>query len=154
MFHPSYQQLSFVQQIISISQNYPCPRCTCGSLEPFGLTETFKCNSCERAFVPLRGGRLLYPANRLGVKVAPTFWWDGLRWHWAGTTATSRQLSLIVAFFFTPLLLLNIGLCLNLFSERPEWCSPILLTAVLGLMTIQLIYFLCWDFDFLTKRKA
>lgn len=154
MFHPSYQQLSFHQQIISLTQNYPCPRCTCGSLEPFGLTETFKCNSCERAFVPLRGGRLLYPANRMGIKVAPTFWWDGLRWHWAGTTATSRQLGAVVALFMMPLLALNVALYMNLFQSLPEWCSPILLTAVMGLLTIQLIYFMCWDFDFLTKRKA
>jgi len=155
MFHqPSYQQLSFAQQIITVSQNYPCPRCSCGSLEPFGLTETFKCNGCERAFVALRGGRFLYPANRMGMKVAPTFWWDGLRWHWAGTTATTRQLSSIVAFFMMPLMALNLAVYMNVWAERPEWCSPMFLTAVLGLVTLQLIYFMCWDYDFLTKRKA
>ena len=93
-------------------------------------------------------------ANRMGWKVAPTFWWDGLRWHWAGTTASSRQLGAIVALFFSPLLILNIVLAFNLWTEKPEWCSPILLTAVLGLLTIQMIYFMCWDFDFLSKRKA
>jgi hypothetical protein len=90
----------------------------------------------------------------MGMKVAPTFWWDGLRWHWAGTTATSRQLSSIVAFFFLPLVALNLAVYMNAWAERPEWCSPMFLTAVLGLVTLQLIYFMCWDYDFLTKRKA
>ncbi len=154
MFNQSYQQISFHQQIIALSANYPCPRCSSGSLEPFGLTETFKCNSCERNYVPLRGGRLLHPANRLGWKIAPTFWWDGLRWHWAGTTATAKQLTGIVALFLLPLFLLNGALSLNLWVDKPEWCSPLLLTAVLGLLTVQLIYLLCWDFDFLTKKKT
>jgi hypothetical protein len=154
MFHPSYQSVSFHQQIIALNQSYPCPRCSCGSLEPYGLTETFKCNNCDRDFVPLRGGRLLYPAKRLGWKVAPTFWWDGLKWHWSGTTATARQLSTIVSLFLLPLVMLNAGMYLNVWSEKPEWCSPLLLTAVLGLLTIQMIYFMCWDFDFLSKRKA
>lgn len=155
MFNQSYQQLSFHQQIISLNQNYPCPRCTCGSLEPFGLTETMKCNSCERSYVPLRGGRLLCPANSMGVKIAPTFWWDGLRWHWAGTTATSRQLSTIMALFLMPLVALNVALYMNVGAGiLPEWCSPVLLTAVTGLLTMQLIYLFCWDFDFLTKRTT
>jgi len=65
-------------------------------LEAFGITETLKCTSCERGFVALHGGRMLYPANRMGVKIAPTFWWDGLRWHWAATTASTRQILTIV----------------------------------------------------------
>ncbi|HEY9714883.1 MAG TPA: hypothetical protein V6C72_15550, partial [Chroococcales cyanobacterium] len=145
-------QISFHQQIISLSQSYPCPRCA-GSLEPYGLTETFKCNNCERGFVPLRGSRLLCPSNRMGWKIAPTFWWDGLRWHWAGTTATTRQLMAIVSVFATPLIMLNLAMYLGVGQTLPEWCSPILLTAVLGLLTVQMIYFTCWDFDFLTKRR-
>ena len=154
MFHPSYQHVSFHQQIIALNQTYPCPRCSCGSLEPFGLTETFKCHNCERQFVPIRGGRLLYPANRMGWKVAPTFCWDGLKWHWSGTTATARQLLTIVSLFVLPLAMLNVGMYFNVWSDKPDWCSPLLLTAVLGLLTIQMIYFMCWDFDFLSKRKA
>jgi hypothetical protein len=154
MFNQSYQQLSFHQQIIGLNQNYPCPRCTCGSLEPFGFTETFKCTGCERSFVPLRGGRLLHPANTLGWKIAPTYWWDGLRWHWAGTTATAKQLTTIVALLIMPLLALNLCLYFNASFERPEWCNPVLMTAILGLLTMQLIYFLCWDFDFLSKKKS
>lgn len=153
MFHPSYQQLSFHQQIIVLNQSYPCPRCNCGVLEPFGLTETFQCNSCERGFVPLRGGRLLHPSRRLGWKVAPTFWWDGLRWHWAGTTATTKQLLTIVSLFLLPIVALNLAISCQLWTDRPEWCSPVLLTAVVSLLTIQLIYFVCWDFDFLSKHK-
>ncbi len=154
MFNQSYQQLSFHQQIIALNANYPCPRCSCGTLEPFGLTETFKCSSCERNYVPLRGGRTLTPANRMGCKIAPTYWWDGLRWHWSGTTATAKQLCTIVAVFFMPLILLNVSIYMNLWADKPEWCSPMLMTAVLGLLTTQLIYLLCWDFDFLTKKKS
>ncbi|HEY9784743.1 MAG TPA: hypothetical protein V6D17_05010 [Candidatus Obscuribacterales bacterium] len=150
----SYEQLSFHQQVIVLNQTYPCPRCSSGILEPYGLTETFACNSCERGFVPLRGGRLLHPSRRMGWKVAPTFWWDGLRWHWAGTTATTKQLLTIVTVFLVPLAILNVSLYFNVWPERPEWCTPMLLTAVLGLLTIQLIYFTCWDFDFLAKRKS
>ncbi len=154
MFHPSYQHVSFRQQIIGLSQSYPCPRCSCGILEPYGLTETFQCNSCLRGFVPLRGGRYLYPSNRLGWKVAPTFWWDGLRWHWAGTTATAKQLFTIVALFVLPLLALNAAMFMNVWPDRPDWCTPTLMTALLGLLTIQTIYFLCWDFDFISRRKV
>ena len=154
MFHSSYQQLPFKQQVIALSQIYPCPRCITGQLEPFGLTETLRCANCERTFVPLKGGRLLCPANRMGWKIAPTFWWDGLRWHWAGTTATTGQLVGIVTAFLLPLLLLNAGLHFNVLSGRPDWCTPLLMTAILGLLTIQVIYFTCWDFDFLTRRKS
>ena len=153
MFNQSYQQIQFDKQIIALCTNYPCPRCS-GMLEPFGLTETFQCNSCDRNYVPLHGGRLLHPANRMGLKIAPTFWWDGLRWHWAGTTATAKQLVSIVGAFFVPLLALNGALSLNLWTDRPDWCSPVLLTAIFGLLTIQLIYLMCWDFDFLTKKKT
>lgn len=90
----------------------------------------------------------------MGMKVAPTFWWDGLRWHWAGTTATTKQLLAIVSLFMMPLVILHGSLYLNLWAERPEWLSPMLLTALMGLLTIQLIYFTCWDFDFLAKRKS
>jgi hypothetical protein len=89
----------------------------------------------------------------MGWKIAPTFWWDGLRWHWAGTTATSKQLTTIVALFVTPLIALNLCLFMNTGIERPEWCNPVLMTAILGLLTMQLIYLLCWDFDFLTSKK-
>jgi hypothetical protein len=150
----SYQYVSLYQQVITLTQSYPCPRCSSGILEAYGLTETFQCTSCDRGFVPLRGGRLLCPSKRLGWKVAPTFWWDGLRWHWSGTTASTRQLAAIVCLFFMPLLLLNGAMYFNVWSERPDWCSPILLTAVVGLLNIQLIYFMCWDFDFFTRHRV
>ncbi len=149
----SYQALTFQQQVIALSQTYPCPRCSCGILEPFGHTETFKCNGCERSFVPLRGGRLLNPANRMGSKVAPTFWWDGLRWHWAGTTATTNQLLAITAAFLMPIVMLHLSTTF-LWHDRPEWCSPLLMTALVGLMTVQFIYLLCWDFDLGSRRRA
>ncbi len=154
MFNQSYQQLSFHQQIIALNQTYPCPRCSCGILEPFGQTETLKCNGCERHFVPLRAGRLLYPANRLGLRIAPTFWWDGLRWHWAGTTATANQLTLILVAFMAPLLALHLSIALHLWLDRPVWCSPLLMTAFISLISLQMIYFSCWDFDFLAKRAS
>jgi len=153
-FNSSSSHVLLKQQIITLNQSYPCPRCNCGILEPFGLTETFQCNSCVRSFVPLRGGRRLYPANRMGWKIAPTFWWDGLRWHWAGTTATAAQLATIVFAFVLPLVALNSTLYISPWTERPEWLSPPLLSALVGLVTIQAIYFLCWDFDFVAKRRT
>lgn len=154
MFHQSYQQLPFQQQIIALSQTYPCPRCSCGVLEPFGHTETLHCNSCERTFVALCGARMLFPASALGSKIAPTFWWDGLRWHWAGTTATSKQLIVMVLISIVPVLLLNFALSLNFWQSRPQWLNPIALTAIVGLATLQMIYLICWDFEFLSRRKA
>jgi hypothetical protein len=154
MFHQSYQQLPFQQQIIAISQTYPCPRCCVGILEPFGHTETFKCNGCERSFVPLCGARLLHPSKRMGAKIAPTFWWDGLRWHWAGTTVTTKQLLAMAVLSITPVLLLNCLLVLNIWRGRPEWLSPLVLTALVGLATMQMIYLICWDFDFLSRRRT
>jgi hypothetical protein len=53
-----------------------------------------------------------------------------------------------------PLALMHGALYLNLWAERPEWLSPMLLTALMSLLTIQLLYFTCWDFDFLAKRKS
>lgn len=155
MFNSSYQHVSYRQQVITLNQSYPCPRCNCGALEQFGLTETLKCNSCMRTFVPLRNGRCLFPSNRMGWKIAPTFWWDGLRWHWAGTTASAGQLCAIVLLFMLPLLALNGAFYyFNIWPDRPEWLSPLLLSAVVSLITIQTIYFLCWDFDFVSKRRA
>jgi hypothetical protein len=154
MFHQSYQQLSFQQQIIALNQTYPCPRCNSGMLELFGYTETFKCNDCQRSYVPLCGARMLHPALRLGSKIAPTFWWDGLRWHWAGTTATSKQILAIVALSVVPIILINLALTMNFWKDRPEWCSPILLSIVVGLMTLQMIYLICWDFETLSRGKS
>jgi hypothetical protein len=154
MFHPSSQHLSLRQQVIALSQNYPCPRCTQGVLETFGLTETLQCNDCRRGFVPLRGGRFLYPSNQLGWKIAPTFWWDGFRWHWGGTTATTKQLTTIVMLSLMPVLCVFVihSLWAGIF---PKWCTEStlsLLSPIIGLITMQLIYFLCWDFDFFWRR--
>jgi hypothetical protein len=153
MFQPSSQHLSFQQQVIALAQSYPCPRCSSGLIETYGLTETLQCGSCQRNFVALRGARLLYPAQTMGWKIAPTYWWDGFRWHWAGTTATSKQLSTIVASSLVPVILLNVALSLHFWSNRPLWCTPLMLSLVVGLLAVQMIYLLCWDFDFLTKSK-
>ncbi len=153
MFNSSYQNLSFRQQIISPTQSYPCPRCSTGLLEPFGLTECLKCSSCERSYVALRGGRLLTPANRLGFKIAPTFWWDGLRWHWAGTTASTKQLFLLVLFFVMPIAASQIAFQANLFGSHPDWLNPFLASGVIALFALQTIYVLCWDFDFVSKQR-
>jgi hypothetical protein len=154
MFHPSPQHVFLTQQVITLNQSYPCPRCTSGMMEPYGLTETFQCTSCKRAFVPLKGGRYLYPARSIGWRIAPTFWWDGFRWHWAGTTATTRQLTIIVLLSLLPVLAVNLTICLNLWANRPDWCNPALMTPLIGLLTIQFIYLLCWDFDFLSKHDT
>jgi len=122
-------------------------------LEAYGLTETLKCTSCERSFVALRGGRLLYPANRLGMKIAFTFWWDGLRWHWAGHTASTKQLVALVMFFFLPMITAEVAFALNLLPEHPEWLSPAAACVAIAMLTSSAIYFFCWDFDHVAKRK-
>ncbi len=50
MFDQSYQQLYLEKQLILHGQSYPCPRCKCGNLEPFGETETFFCTACALEF--------------------------------------------------------------------------------------------------------
>lgn len=148
MFHPSSQHVSLRQQVITMSQSYPCPRCTPGVLEPFGLTETLSCSHCTRGFVPLRGGRFLYPSNQLGWKIAPIFWWDGFRWHWGGTTATTKQLSTIIMLSLLPV----IGILAYNSVNRIPGIDATLLSPIIGLITMQLMYLLCWDFDFLSRR--
>jgi hypothetical protein len=154
MFHPSSERISFRQQVIALNQSYPCPRCTVGMMEPFGLTETFQCNACKRGFVPLKGGRFLYPARLLGWRIAPTFWWDGFKWHWAGTTATARQLATIVLVSLLPVLLVNLAIYLQWWTARPDWCNSVLLSPLVGLLTVQLVYLACWDFDFLSRKQS
>jgi len=122
-------------------------------LEAFGITETLKCTSCERGFVALHGGRMLYPANRMGVKIAPTFWWDGLRWHWAATTASTRQILTIVLLSVMSVTGAYAAFGFNLIPQRPEWLSPMLAAAVALFVVLQLIYFVCGDFDIVAKRK-
>lgn len=144
------------QQVIALSQSYPCPRCSSGILEPFGHTETLACNSCDRGFVPLRGGRLLFPANTLGWRIAPTFWWDGIRWHWGGTTATNKQLGVIVLLSLLPVIALLTVASLEASwweNNMPHSCPPTLVGPIIGLITMQLIYFCCWDFEFCSKKR-
>ncbi|MCW5824846.1 MAG: hypothetical protein KIT34_18760 [Cyanobacteria bacterium TGS_CYA1] len=151
---PHQNHLLFKQpHIISVDQTYPCPRCEHGLLEPYGHTETLNCLSCDRFFVPLRGGRKLFPANRMGWKIAPTYWWDGLKWHWAGTTATARQLTTIVLMFMLSLAGAHFFSSSSLLANRPDWLNPVLIMAITGLVTMQLIYYLCWDFEFISKRR-
>jgi len=153
MFHSSYQNLSFRQQIIATNQSYPCPRCSCGMLEAFGITETLKCTSCERGFVALHGGRMLYPANRMGMKIAPTFWWDGLRWHWAATTASTRQILTIVLVSLMSVCAAYLAMAVNVAPQWLHWLNPMLAASGALLAVSMLIYFVCGDFDIVAKRK-
>lgn len=109
-------------------------------------------------FVPLKGGRYLYPANDLGWKVAPTFWWDGYRWHWAGTTASASQLTTIVILALLPVLILNLlhsaHILADMVPQLPEWCNPLLISPIVALLSLQIIYICCWDFDFLNHRHS
>ncbi len=156
VFPSSSQQLSLKQQVIALSQSYPCPRCTPGVLEPYGHTETMMCSGCKRSFVPLRGGRLLFPANTLGWKIAPTFWWDGYRWHWGGTTATTRQLTIIVLLSLLPVLGAafaasspNVHIPMLSGSTESLW----VICPIVFLITMQLTYACCWDFEFYTSKS-
>ncbi|MBX9568543.1 MAG: hypothetical protein K2X77_06580 [Candidatus Obscuribacterales bacterium] len=153
-FPSSSQQLSLKQQVIALSQSYPCPRCTPGVLEPYGHTETMMCASCKRSFVPLRGGRLLYPANSMGFKIAPTFWWDGYRWHWGGTTATAKQLCVIVLLSLMPVFGILLASKVSTFEPFFKQCYPALLAPLVGLLTMQLIYACCWDFEFCSTKRT
>ena len=107
MFDQGYQQLYVQKQIISLSEVYPCPRCKHGCLELYGDTETFACSTCNRKFVAINSSRILYPASRLKLKIAPVFWWDGLHWHLAGTTASLAQTVLTFILFIAPILIIN-----------------------------------------------
>src|SRR5579883_1927199 len=149
MFQPSSQPVSYRQQIITLSHSYPCPRCSGGVLESGDLTETLHCNHCIRSFVPLRAGRFLYPSNSLGWKIAPIFWWDGFRWHWGGTTATTKQLCAIIMLSLVPVFAL---LGYASVYKMPHYLEPTLLSPIVGLVTMQLMYLLCWDFDFFCRR--
>ena len=151
MFHPSSPHLSFRQQVIALSQSYPCPRCSAGVLESHSMTETLHCNHCVRSFVALRGGRFLYPASQMGWKIAPIFWWDGFRWHWGGTTATTKQLMTIILLSLLPVIaiLSYASIYPKLF---PHWAEPTLISPIVGLLTMQMMYLLCWDFDFFSRR--
>jgi len=104
-------------------------------------------------FVPLKSGRYLYPAKNLGWKIAPTFWWDGFRWHWAGTTASACQLVAILFTSLAPVIVVNLAMFLGLWSQRPDWCHPLILSPIIGLIAIQLTYLAMWDFDFRTRAK-
>jgi hypothetical protein len=92
---------------------------------------------------------VLYPAHQLGWKIAPIFWWDGFRWHWGGTTATVKQLSVIIMLSLLPVfgILFYSSIC-----KLPRCLEPSLLGPIVGLITMQLIYLLCWDFEFFSRR--
>jgi hypothetical protein len=154
MFNQSYEQLSLRKQIIACNQAYPCPRCQSGTLKSFGYTETLKCSQCERNFVPLFGARLLYPALRMATKIAPVYWWDGVRWHWAGTTASFKQVVCIFILAIMPFVLLHGAILADIWKTRPEWCSPLLMSVLVGLITMQMIYLICWDFEFPIGKKS
>ncbi len=156
VFPSSSQQLSIKQQVIALSQSYPCPRCTPGVLEPYGHTETMMCSGCKRSFVPLRGGRLLFPANSLGWKIAPTFWWDGYRWHWGGTTATTRQLTVIVLMSLLPVLAAIFASSnhIGIMAQLPQPDSLWIVCPIVGLITMQVIYACCWDFEFYSTSRS
>ena len=153
VYPSSSQQLTLKQQVIALSQSYPCPRCTPGALEPFGHTETMMCSNCNRSFVPLRGGRLLFPANSMGWKIAPTFWWDGYRWHWGGTTATTKQLSIIVMLSLLPVFGVVFAHKAGMFNLPTGYDALWVICPIVGLITMQLLYACCWDFEFYSKDK-
>jgi hypothetical protein len=154
MFDQSYQQLYVQKQVISLSESYPCPRCKGGHLEPFGDTETFSCKGCSRQYVALNAGRYLYPAGRLKIKIAPIFWWDGMRWHLAGTTASPPQSILVLTMFIVPILAINafvffvnnghLGTPGHMFSQS-FFLNLALLNVLTVFFTAQLFYLFCWD---------
>lgn len=160
MFDQSYQQLYVEKQIILQGQNYPCPRCKCGNLEPFGETETFFCTTCARNFVAINAGRILYPVYRMKVKIAPVYWWDGLHWHLAGTTASAKQVICTTLFFILPLMILdafmlyfNQSHAFGHGSKQAFWLNLSLLNLLMGFFLTQLFYLVCWDHQSNRKRN-
>ena len=150
MFDQSYQQLYVQKQVISLEHSYPCPRCKSGLLKPFGETETFSCEHCERKFVALNAGRILHPARRLRIKIAPVFWWDGTRWHLAGTTASPSQNFLLMLIFVVPMIVINAFV----FFINHGHLDPLdqhlvlnlaLLNGLVAFFMAQLFYLFCWD---------
>lgn len=161
MFDQSYQQLYTQKQVISLNESYPCPRCKGGNLEPFGETETFNCSACSRKFVAINSGRILYPAGRLKIKIAPIFWWDGSHWHLAGTTASPAQAIFALSIFATPLLAANGFVFLfnhgylstsgHVLSQS-FFLNVGLLNILVAFFVAQLFYLFCWDQNWSTKR--
>ena|SRR5579872_122244 len=147
-------QLYIEKQVISLSESYPCPRCKSGQIEPFGETETFNCNQCTRKFVALNAGRILYPAKRLKIKIAPIFWWDGLHWHLAGTTASTIQNTFVATMFIAPILTVNafvffinhghLGMAGHALTQSTLF-NLVLLNVLTLFFMAQLFYLFCWD---------
>ncbi len=160
MFDQSYQQLYIEKQVILLGQAYPCPRCKSGNLEPFGETETFVCTACKRNFVAINAGRVLYPVYNMKAKISPVFWWDGLHWHLAGTTASTKQILLTALLFATPLLALDAGVFwLNHghasgAAVQAFWLNLGLLNLLIGFFLTQLFYLMCWDHAGSIKRST
>ena len=161
MFDQSYQQLYLEKQIIVLEQAYPCPRCKAGNLEPFGETETFACTACRRSFVAINAGRTLYPVFSMKLKISPVFWWDGLHWHFAGTTASHKQLVISLIFFVIPLLAIdamvfwfNQGHAVSHASIQAFWVNLSLFNLLVGFFLAQLFYLICWDHSGKVRRSA
>lgn len=161
MFEQSYQSLYLEKQMILQGQTYPCPRCKYGSLEPFGETETFVCSACSRDFVAISAGRILYPACHMKRKIAPVFWWDGLHWHFAGTTASLKQLATVVlliassfAFVNCALLYLKYEQILGQTTRLAPWLNLLLINILMATLLGHLFYTLCWDKKLSKRRQA
>ncbi len=160
MFEQSYQQLYVEKQVISSGQAYPCPRCRSGNLEPFGETETFLCANCGRNFVAINAGRVLYPVYSMKTKISPVFWWDGLHWHLAGTTASNKQILAMMLLFIIPIFAvdtvvfwLNHGHAMQTMTQS-FWLNLTLLNLLVGFFFAQVFYLMCWDHAGRIKRSA
>ncbi len=142
---------------------YPCPRCKCGNLEAFGETETFICTACRRNFVAINAGRILYPAHSMKTKIAPVFWWDGLRWHLAGTTASKEQIMFAAISFLAPLVIINSFVLLFNHGQSVMLAHTlsqnfllnlVLLNILVGFFMAQLLYLMCWEQNGRLKRAV
>ncbi len=112
-------------------------------------------------FVAINAGRILYPVYQMKTKIAPVFWWDGLHWHLAGTTASIRQAICTALIFIMPLLLLdafvvyvNSGHAIVQASKQAFWLNLSLLNLLIGLFLAQLFYLACWDHEGRKKRTV
>ena len=155
MFQKSSQNISFNhKQVINLDNSYACPKCEVGNISQFGHSETFLCNECRHKFVPLKASKLLYPANDPGFKIALTYWYDGQKWHKAGTTASFTYMLTLMIVLTIPPLILNYFLTQNIWLNKPYWCNNEILILLSIILELQLFYTYIWDGSILIDQKT
>ena len=157
MFPKSHSNLTFShKRTISLDQTYSCPKCSIGTISNYGHGEVLHCNECQHKFVPLNSSKLLYPAIDPGFKIAPTYWYDGKDWRFAGTSASFTHVLILTIIAILPYLVLDYLICQNIWLNRPSWYSNELTFGLVFLTEFVLFKMFIWDGRIIIdqKRKA